>query len=266
MDETALVTQDIYEGAALIQELDARSLPFTAAFWARNPNRDEWRLVIAVPTRRLPSPRATYSQIQQAIIDLELGVALSRVSIVPNSDPLIGTIQQIISSGSSDLVEIPLAGADIAGGPADRGYGYRLDALHYERLVLAALQRVQPDDSVLRSASRLAFLDNFNFDFLLDDGLKAILVEAKSQSKPLTNSDIEKSLSSVQRATNLYRNAAWMVVSRTGFSASALHRLPPSAARLVDTDMLALVHWAGEQDDRLLRDAVMRLRADRATK
>jgi hypothetical protein len=25
--------------------------------------------------------------------------------------------------------------------------------------------------------SRLAFLDNFNFDFLLDDGLKAILVE-----------------------------------------------------------------------------------------
>lgn len=253
--------QDIYDGAGLVQELDARLLPFTAAFWTHNSNLDEWRLVIAVPTRRVPSPRATYSQIQQAIIDLDLNVALDRVNLVSNSDPLIGTIQEIIAAGSNDLVEIPLAGADIAGEPVDRGYGYRLDALHYERLVLAALQRIQPDDAVLRNASRLAFLDNFNFDFLLDDGLKAILIEAKSQSHPLSNKDIERSMSSFQRAANLYRNAAWIVVSRTGFTADTLNRLPPSAKRLRDADMLALIQWAGEQDDRQLREAVMKLRA-----
>lgn len=261
MGEATLVIQDIYEGAGLIQELDARSLPFTAAFWAHNSNLDEWRLVIAVPTRRVPSPRTTYGQIQQAIIDLELNVALDRVNLVSNSDPLIGTIQAIIAAGSNDLVEIPLAGADIAGEPVDRGYGYRLDALHYERLVLAALQRVQPNNAVLRDASRLAFLDNFNFDFLLDDGVKAILVEAKSYSRPLNNKDIERSVSLYQRAADLYRNAAWVVVSRTGFAVDVPNRLSPGAKNLQAANRLALIKWADEHDDPQLRDAIIKLRA-----
>jgi len=138
--EAALVRQDAHEGALLVEQLDASGFRLTAAFWAHDAALDIWRLVLAAPRLSAPSPRAAYSLIQTAINELDLSISLDRVTFVPDTEPLIGTLRDFAAAASSDIIEVPLPGADIAGAPVDiamETVGQRLSWVTRGELALA---------------------------------------------------------------------------------------------------------------------------------
>lgn len=259
MDEAVLVEQDAYEGARLVQQLDANGLPLVVVLWAHEPNHDIWRLVIAVPMRRLPSPRAAYEQVQQTIDDLGLSLSLRRVSIIPDSHPLIGTIQALIAGGFDDIVEVPLSGADIGGEPADKAYGYRVEALRYERQISAALEGAYPGGNFRSRPRRLSFDGGFDFVFVLDDELQTVVVEAKALPRPLSNKDIDRLVYVHQRAWEMYRSIAWMLVSKKGFEPETETWTNYPRERLHIIRNIALIKWSDENDDLALQENLRNL-------
>ena len=259
MGEATLVRQDAYEGALLVERLDANGFRLTAAFWAHDAGLDAWRLVLAAPRDSAPSPRTTYALIQKAINELDLSLPLDRVTFIPDTAPLVGTLREFAAAASTDVVEVPLAGADIAGASVDTAYAYRVEALLYEKDILAALQRVQPDEAILRRAERVLPRDGFDFDFVVDNGLRMLLVVAKALPRRLSSKDVRRIVADYQDAAIIYARAALMIISKTGFVAEP-GLLPPSHEGVPRVDIM-LVKWAGMEDDAELRTRLAQLLA-----
>jgi hypothetical protein len=255
--EAALVGRDVDDGARLIQKIDATGFPVAAAIWVHNYDLDVWRLVIAISVREVPSPKAAYSLLQDAIIDLNLGISLDRISIVSDNDHLLRSLRELIRRGSSSVVEIPIRGAEIAGEPIDKGYGYRIEALRYQAEVFAALQRNQPEDAVL---SRVGWLDqpsSQDLDFTLDNGEVLIFVETKALARPLGRRDVDPP-SDVRHWTlsSFRRTSSWLVISQTGFTSDAMTLKSDLQASSYPTMRVELVEWSSQNDDPQLREGL----------
>jgi hypothetical protein len=257
--QTALVDRDVDEGARLIQEIDASGFPVTAAMWAHDPGLDIWRLIIAVPTEKLPSPRAAYDRIQSAILELDLNLPLDRITRISDDGPTVGNLRELIKAGSADVVEIPLGGSSIAGEPVDKGYGYRLEALRYEREVFAALQRNQPQGAVLRRAGRLDFPRNLDLDFVLDNGQTMVLVEAKALSRPLGSREVENLIDrKLEFFSSIHRPTVWLLVSKTGFTTDAVNLERNLETHYHTFVQVTLVTWVDRSGDPQLREGIYR--------
>jgi hypothetical protein len=241
--ENILVTQeDLADGARLIQELDQVNFPVSAAFWAYDPRLERWRFIIAAPPSAIESLVSAFGVIQQAISDNGLGISLDRVSLIPDDDSTLANLQALGKSDAQDVVEVSVGRAEVAGRVLDDIHVYRSDALRYERAVIAALQRMQPSNAVLRRNVRQA-------DAILDDGERLIIVEIKDVTRLLGVREIyqaEGFLHSYERAFG--RPVAAMIVSRNGFSASAIEEAHNSH--------ISLVQWTGPEDDQLLERAL----------
>jgi hypothetical protein len=72
MYKTILVKELIEDGKELLQELDRRHFPISAAFWYDSPDRDAWNLYIVSEAAHEPGPLEAYMRIQQAIAELKL--------------------------------------------------------------------------------------------------------------------------------------------------------------------------------------------------
>jgi hypothetical protein len=81
MYKTILVKELIEDGERLLQELDRRHFPITAAFWYDSPERLAWNLYIVSEVAHQPGPLEAYMQIQQAMAALN-GLSLSSDDIV----------------------------------------------------------------------------------------------------------------------------------------------------------------------------------------
>lgn len=257
MGEAALVRQDAHEGALLVEQLDASGFRLTAAFWAHDAALDIWRLVLAAPRLSAPSPRAAYSLIQTAINELDLSISLDRVTFVPDTEPLIGTLRDFAAAASSDIIEVPLPGADIAGAPVDIAYAYSVEALLYEKDLLAALQRNQPNDAILRRAERELPNNGFDFDFLMGNSLRAVLIVAKALPRKLSDKDTQRIIANYRDIVIQYARTTLLIVSKTGFVSD----LDYASSSYGDFHQayIALVKWAGMEDDVQLRASLARL-------
>lgn len=67
MAATALVNFDLDNAERAIQALDAAGLPPNVAMWAKLPDYENWRLVIASDKLDQDSLRVAYSQINDAL-------------------------------------------------------------------------------------------------------------------------------------------------------------------------------------------------------
>lgn len=248
MAENILVTQeDLADGARLIQELDQVNFPVTAAFWAYDPALERWRFIIAAPPSTIESLVGAFGVIQKVISDNGLGISLDRVSLISDTDPSLANLQALGKSDAQDVVEVSVGRAEVAGRVLDDIHVYRSDALRYVRAVIAALQRVQPPSAVLRTNVRQA-------DAILDDGERLIIVEVKHVTRLLGVREIyqvDGFLHSYKRSFS--RPVAAMIVSRNGFSVSAIEEAQAS--------QISLVQWTGPEDDQLLRRALDEARA-----
>jgi hypothetical protein len=81
MYKKILVKELIEDGERLVQELDRRHFPLTAAFWYDSPEREAWNLYIVSEVAHQPGPLEAYMQIQQAMAALN-GASLSLDDIV----------------------------------------------------------------------------------------------------------------------------------------------------------------------------------------
>jgi hypothetical protein len=241
--ENILVTQeDLADGARLIQELDQVDFPITAAFWAYDSTLERWRLIIAAPPSMIESLVGAFGIIQKAISDNGLGITLDRVSLISDNDPTLVNLQALGKSDTQDVVEVSVGRAEVAGRVLDDIHVYRSDALRYERAVIAALQRMQPSNAVLRTNLR-------ETDAILDDGERLIIVDIKHVTRLLGVREIfqvDGFRHSYARTFN--KPVAAIIVSRNGFSANAIEEAHNSH--------ISLVQWAGPEDDRLLRHAL----------
>jgi hypothetical protein len=255
MAENILVTQeDLADGARLIQELDQVSFPITTAFWAYDPVLERWRLIIAAPSAAIESLMQAYGIIQKIINDNGLGIALDRVSLISDNDPKLANLQALSESDSQDVVEVSLGHTEVAGRVLDDLHVYKSDALRYEREVIAALQRVQPSNAVLRRGDRAQIAPDRRADAIIDDGEQLIIIEIKALKRLVGVREIfqvEGYLHSYAR--NLGRQVGAMIVSRNGFSVSAIEEAQDSK--------ISLVQWGGPEDDHLLSRALEEARA-----
>ena len=249
--------QDALEGASLVEHLDASGLPLSAAFWAHDRSLNIWRLILAAPRRNVPSPRSAYERVQSSISVLGLNLALSRITFVHDTDPLIGTVREFASTATADIVEVPLGGADVGGGPVDVGYGYQVEGLRFEKALLSALQRSQPETAVLRRVERTAADDGFDFDFLLDSGNLTVFVIAKALPRTLSSGDVQRIASGYADAVRRYGRSALLIVSKTGFVDAAVQ--VPGLTRSIGVLRVSLVKWSDAEDDEELRRALEEL-------
>ena len=81
MYKTVLVKELIEDGEKLLQELDRRAFPLSAALWYLDPDRGAWKLVIASEIADTPGPLEAYMRIDQAMATLK-GIGLSMGDIV----------------------------------------------------------------------------------------------------------------------------------------------------------------------------------------
>jgi hypothetical protein len=233
-----------------MQDLEKRGLVIEVSFWAFDPVLEVYRLIIAVGPDEFESPIETYRVIQDAIKENDLGITLSRVSIIRGDDPKIDNLRQLAQSDTRDVIEAPMGRIEIADRMLDDVRVYRQDALRYERAVFEALQRVQPRNAILRNAYRLDLPRHLRLDFLLDDGKVVIIVEAKALSSPLGTREIRAAEATLYDAAEFFhRPVAIIVVSKSGFTERALE----SASY---RNGMRLVNWAGPADDKSLRIAV----------
>lgn len=255
MAENILVTQqDLADGARLIQELDQVNFPVTAAFWAYDPQLERWRFIIAAPPAKIESLISAYGIIQKAISDNGLGISLDRVSLISDNDPTLANLQALGNSDAQDVVEVSVGRAEVAGRVLDDIHVYRSEALRYERAVIAALQRLQPENVILRTGDRAQVLPDRRVDAIFDDGERLIIIEIKAVSRLLGIREVfqvEGLLRSYERI--LGRHVTAMIVSRNGFSVNATEEAHNS--------VISLVQWTGPEDDQLLRRALEEARA-----
>lgn len=255
MVEKSLVTQeDLTDGARLIQELDQAGFPVTVAFWAYDPMLETWRFIIAAPREAIESLVSAYGIIQGIIDNNSLGVMLDRISLIPDDDAKLKNLQALAESDAQDVIEVSVGHTEIAGRVLDDIHLYKNDALRYEQEVIQALQRIQPSDAVMRTYRQQDIPRALEVDALLDDGERLILVEVKARSRPLGARDvfqIEGMLHAYERYFG--RRAAAIIVSRSGFTSSAMDAAQSSP--------IILVQWTGREDDEKLRRALTEARA-----
>jgi hypothetical protein len=250
MGEATLVIRDAREGALLVERFDSSDLRLTAAFWVHDAGLNVWRLVLAAPRHIAPSPRAAYALIQETINELDLSLALDRVTFIADSDPLVGMIKEFAAISSNDVVEIPLAGADIAGVPVDTAYAYRVESIRFEKDILTALRRVQPDGTVLRRAENELPNGGFNFDLAINKGFRMVLVIAKALPRKINSKDVQRIVAGYEERAGRSEYVAVMIISKTGFASGTSLIPSPKGVRLME---VMLVEWAGVQDDAELR-------------
>jgi hypothetical protein len=122
MYKTILVKELIEDGEKLLQELDRRHFPMTAAFWYDSPDRLAWNLYIVSEVAHQPGPLEAYMRIQQAMAALN-GVSLSLDDIVVLSPQrtqfrdlrktIEGVSQMSVTGERVNLERVPLQDAYI---------------------------------------------------------------------------------------------------------------------------------------------------------
>ncbi|HEV2232846.1 MAG TPA: hypothetical protein VGV68_05515 [Terriglobia bacterium] len=82
MLKTILVKELVDDGEKLLQELDRRQFPITAAFWYESPERQRWKIYIVSDAAHQLGPLEGYKRVQEAMGALGgLSFALDDVAV-----------------------------------------------------------------------------------------------------------------------------------------------------------------------------------------
>ena len=101
MGTPALVSFDIENGEKVVEALDKAGMTPNVALWAKLPDYEDWRLVIASDRLDQSSPFAAYSEINAAID--KAGIPIHRQPTIfmrPMNDPMIQDLRSTFASTS----------------------------------------------------------------------------------------------------------------------------------------------------------------------
>jgi len=100
MYKTVQVSQMIEDGAKLLNKLDDRGIPVTAAAWFDDPEKQSWKLVLVTSVAENPGPLEAYMQIQYAMSGLALSFALDDIMVMSPSSRRFEEFRRMMEGGA----------------------------------------------------------------------------------------------------------------------------------------------------------------------
>jgi hypothetical protein len=73
--------QDVQNGSKLIEALQQKRFPISAAFWLNAEDANEWRLVIVSPLVSSGDARLAYRTVAQALAETRVPIPLENISV-----------------------------------------------------------------------------------------------------------------------------------------------------------------------------------------
>jgi hypothetical protein len=122
----ALVNFDIENGDRVIQALDKAGKQPDVALWAKLPDYEDWRLILASTKIDQSSQFAGYSQIHEAMA--EAGIPTHRqptIFLRPMNNPMIKALRSIFSK-ASDTYGMRLGGQRFGDQYVEDAFVYRI--------------------------------------------------------------------------------------------------------------------------------------------
>lgn len=126
MDSTALVNFDIENGEKVVDALDKAGKSPNVALWAKLPDYEDWRLVIASEHLDQISPRSGYSQINEALD--KAGIPSHRQPTIfmrPMNNAMIEALRHTFGS-TSDVYGMRLGGQKFGDKYLEDAFVYRI--------------------------------------------------------------------------------------------------------------------------------------------
>lgn len=126
MGSTALVSLNIEDGQKVIDALDEAGKPPRVALWAKLPDYENWRLILASELLEQGSQFTIYSEINEAMD--RAGLPLHRqptIFLRPMHNPMIEALRQTFAS-VADVYGMRLGGQRFGDKFIEEGFVYRI--------------------------------------------------------------------------------------------------------------------------------------------
>jgi hypothetical protein len=126
MDQATLVSFDIENGENVIKALEDDGRAPDVALWAKIPDYEDWRLVIASDHLNQNSELSGYSEINAAM--KKAGIPMHRrptISMRPMDNPFIQDLRRAFAS-AADTYGMRLGGQIFGGKYLEDGFVYRI--------------------------------------------------------------------------------------------------------------------------------------------
>jgi len=126
MDQATLVSFDIENGEKVVKALDEDGRSPNVALWAKIPDYEDWRLVIASDRLDQSSPLSGYTEIFAAM--KKAGIPTHRqptISMRPMDNPFIQALRQTFSA-ASDTYGMRLGGQMFGDKYLEDAFVYRI--------------------------------------------------------------------------------------------------------------------------------------------
>lgn len=131
MDKRTLVERDYSEGAILVKALDDSGFPVYAALWLYNPEKENWRLLLASKSFDNTGPMKAYEHINEVLTSINeqndaFDISLANISFVRTNDPLIKRLGTAIQTDPTSLTGIRFSRNAIDNYYIEDAYIYRI--------------------------------------------------------------------------------------------------------------------------------------------
>jgi len=126
MGTAALVSFDIENGQSVIKALDDDGKAPTVALWAKLPDYENWRLVLASDRLDQSSPFSGYSEINEAMEKAQIPINRQpTVFLRPVSNPMIQELRRVFGS-TADTYGMRLGGQTFGDKYLEDAFVYRI--------------------------------------------------------------------------------------------------------------------------------------------
>jgi hypothetical protein len=97
MDKPPLVEPEIEDGRKLLDKLDARRFPVSAALWFYSRGKNRWRLLVVSLIADTPGPLKGYARIQKVLAALEsTSLSLDDIMLMGKGDPEFRNVKRAV--------------------------------------------------------------------------------------------------------------------------------------------------------------------------
>lgn len=106
MATTVLVEADIEKGRKVLEALDQEGVNVASAFWLRDPEAEEFRLVLALPRAEEEGPRAAYRLVREALERRRIEFPIWEINVVSSTDETAALLRRAVKTPPDAIVGI----------------------------------------------------------------------------------------------------------------------------------------------------------------
>lgn len=98
MATTVLVSEDIEKGREIVKALDQEGVKVASAFWLRDPEAEEFRLVLALPRAKEEGPKAAYKLVREALERQKCDFRIWHIDVVSTTDETATLLRRAVKT------------------------------------------------------------------------------------------------------------------------------------------------------------------------